>query len=165
MTVPPRVLAIDPSPRGFGYAVLEGRTRLVDWGLVHVRADKNAESLRRLAALARLYSPQTLVLEDCAAADCRRRARARALIIDMAAYADRAGLRVHALPWSTVRQAIGASHRASKEAIAATIASVFPEVRDRLPPHRKTWMSEDPRMSLFDAIALCLAAASVGSSP
>lgn len=34
-----RVLAIDPNSRGFGFAVLEGPDRLIDWGVVHVRAD------------------------------------------------------------------------------------------------------------------------------
>ena len=66
------------------------------------------------------------------------------------------------MPWSTVRQAIGGNDRVSKEAIASKVATLFPEVGDRLPPHRKPWMSEDPRMSLFDAVAFCLAAYSLG---
>ncbi len=28
-----RVLAIDPNSRGFGFAVLEGGARLIDWGI------------------------------------------------------------------------------------------------------------------------------------
>jgi hypothetical protein len=31
-----RVLAIDPTHRGFGYVILEGPERLIDWGTRHV---------------------------------------------------------------------------------------------------------------------------------
>jgi len=33
-----RVLAIDPSTRGFGFAVLEGPSRLIDWGVKETRS-------------------------------------------------------------------------------------------------------------------------------
>ena len=32
----------------------------------------------------------------------------------------------------------------------------FPELAPRLPPLRKPWMSEDPRMSIFEAAALLM---------
>ena len=31
-----RTLAVDPSPRGFGFAVLEGPTHLLDWGVAEL---------------------------------------------------------------------------------------------------------------------------------
>jgi len=40
-----RVLAIDPSTRGFGFAVLEGPDRLIDWGVKETKVDKNRRSL------------------------------------------------------------------------------------------------------------------------
>ena len=33
-----RILAIAPSTRGFGFAVLEGQDTLVDWGVVKCRS-------------------------------------------------------------------------------------------------------------------------------
>lgn len=33
---PGRILAIDPTPRGFAFAVLEGTELLVDWGVVRI---------------------------------------------------------------------------------------------------------------------------------
>jgi len=43
------------------------------------------------------------------------------------------------------------------EAIAMAIAKRFPELAPRLPRFRKPWMSEDYRMSIFDAVGLGLA--------
>ena len=40
------VLAIDPSTRGFGFAVLEGPNRLIDWGVKETKVDKNKRSLK-----------------------------------------------------------------------------------------------------------------------
>jgi Holliday junction resolvasome RuvABC endonuclease subunit len=154
-----RIIAVDPSPRGFGFAVIEGPRRLVDWGLVHVpkQKEKNMESIRRLADLVGLYSPHVLVVEDCGGPGCRRRPRVRTLIADMVTYGDVAGVEVRQITWRAVREATVGS-RANKEAVAQAVARMFPELADRLPPHRKIWMSEDPRMSLFDAVGLGLGA-------
>ena len=40
-----RILSIAPSTRGFGYAVLEGKDTLVDWGVKTVQGNKNVNSL------------------------------------------------------------------------------------------------------------------------
>ena len=41
----------------------------------------------------------------------------------------------------------------TKFEIATTIGKQFPELAPRVPPFRKPWMSEDYRMSIFDAVA------------
>ena len=159
MTPPPLVLAIDPSPRGFGYAVLEGTTRLVDWGLVHVAAArKNEQSLRRLRDLLALYQPQVVAMEDCASPRCRRRARARALIRDVAKVARSDGMEIVVITWEQIRRAVRVATDANKEATIVALSHFFPELGDRVPPHRKPWMSEDPRTSIFDAVAIAVAA-------
>ena len=45
----------------------------------------------------------------------------------------------------------------NKYEIAIAIAKRFPELAPRLPRLRKPWMSEDDRMSIFDAIGLAAA--------
>ncbi len=40
--------------------------------------------------------------------------------------------------------------------MARAIAEQFPELVPRVPPVRKPWMSEDYRMSMFDAVGLGL---------
>lgn len=160
MTPPPRVLAIDPSPPGFGYAVLEGDARLVDWGLAHVTgANKNAKSVGRCADLLRLYRPQVLAVEDCASQACRRRDRARVLIHEFTVVAQRLAVETTVVTWHQIRCALDVGPQANKEAIMARLARAFPELADRKPPHRRPWMSEDPRTSIFDAAGLAVVAA------
>ena len=57
-----RVLAIAPSSRGFGFAVMEGGDTLVDWGVRSVVGDKNADALKKAEAMFALYKPTVLVL-------------------------------------------------------------------------------------------------------
>jgi hypothetical protein len=45
----------------------------------------------------------------------------------------------------------------TREDIAAALASIFPELLRSLPPKRKPWKAEHPRMSIFDAVALGVA--------
>jgi len=44
----------------------------------------------------------------------------------------------------------------NKQEIAGAIAKRFPELAPRLPRFRKPWMSEDYRMSIFDAVGLAI---------
>jgi RNase H-fold protein (predicted Holliday junction resolvase) len=71
-TTQARVLAIDPTHRGFGYAVFEGPDLLVDWGERNIWGQKNAGSVEAVARLIERYQPDILVLEDPSSADCRR---------------------------------------------------------------------------------------------
>src|SRR3989442_1683627 len=84
MTLPPRsnirVLAIDPTTKGFGFAIFEGPERLIDWGVAYVGRDKKAGALLRVTALIRRYDPDVVVIEDHASRACRRRERARNLL-------------------------------------------------------------------------------------
>src|SRR5207249_4460129 len=86
-----RVLAVDPTSRGFGFAVLEGPGRLLDWGLVHTRTDKRARTIEGVADLLDRYRPEVLVLEE--AAGSRRAARIRALLRSVAELARRRKVR------------------------------------------------------------------------
>ena len=150
-----RVLAIDPSTPGFGFAVPERGNRLVDWGVKRVIGrNKNAASLAKVLALLRWYEPDVLVVEDCRAAGARRCARVRTLITDLQGLA--ANRQVPTVRVSPVRarEVCAGSRAATKEQIATALVTRFPELSPRLPPHRKPWMSEDARMSIFDAVAL-----------
>jgi hypothetical protein len=61
-------------------------------------------------------------------------------------------------PDEQLQQIYFADGRGTKHALAEIIAKRFPgELASRLPPKRKPWMSEDYRMSIFDAVALVLA--------
>ena len=74
------MLAIDPSTRGFGYAVIEGRESLIDWGVKETKTDKNKRSLKTIADLIEQYEPSILVLENYARKGSRRCRRVAQLI-------------------------------------------------------------------------------------
>jgi len=64
---------------------------------------------------------------------------------------------LNAIPSYWGRTSIWAgSDATTKQEIAIAIAERFPELAPRLPRFRKPWMSEDYRMSIFDAVALAL---------
>jgi hypothetical protein len=56
----------------------------------------------------------------------------------------------------TVQAVFSTSQDVTKYQIAETIVERFPELTPCQPPLRKPWMSEDSRMSIFDAAAFAL---------
>src|SRR5215831_8200238 len=151
-----RVLAIDPSTRGFGFAVLEGPSRLIDWGVKETKTDKKKRSLKLIAELMERYQPKVFVVEDYGGKGSRRCQRVGELIKDISKVALKRGIRVKSISRLKVKQAFAESGASNKQEIAMAIAGRFPELAPRLPRFRKPWMSEDYRMSIFDAVGLGL---------
>jgi Holliday junction resolvasome RuvABC endonuclease subunit len=152
----PRVLALDPSSRGFGFAVFEGPDALIDWGVKQVKGSKHRECLSRIERLMDHYQPEMVVVEDCASRHCRRCLRVRELIGDILALAAERRVRSRAVSRAAVRKAFSRTGASTKHQIATTIAETFPELALNLPPYRTPWMSEDARMAIFDAVAFAL---------
>jgi Holliday junction resolvasome RuvABC endonuclease subunit len=151
-----RALAIDPSTRGFGFAVLEGPERLVDWGVKETKVNKNVKSLKLIDDLIERYQPSVLIVEDYRGKGSRRCRRIQELINDISKLGSKKKIRVKSFSRVKVKQAFFESGAETKEDIALDIAKRFPELAPRLPRFRKPWMSEDYRMSIFDATALAL---------
>ena len=153
-----RILAVAPSTRGFGYAVLEGHDTLVDWGVKTVKGNKNIQSLAKVEELIAHYQPGILVLEDAAAKNSRRSPRIRKLgaqIIKLAATC-KTGVKIFSR--DQVMKTFILDSQGTKYALAEILVKRFPEeLGSRLPPKRKPWMSEDARMNIFDAVALVVA--------
>jgi len=152
----PRILAIAPSSKGFGFAVLEGVDTLADWGGRSVTGtDKNTQSLVKVKALIAHYRPEVLVLEDTTTQASKRAARIKRLSRQIVALAKRQKL--HALLFSQeqVRQAYFPEGQGTKHELATLIANRFPEeLGSRLPRKRRPWESEHAVMDIFDATAL-----------
>jgi hypothetical protein len=153
-----RVLAVDPNGWGFGYAVLEGQRRLVDWGLRRRGTNQgNAWSLTLLKDLVDRYQPDILVAEDCRAESSWRHARVRQLIRSMLRLAITRRAKPRTISRAAVRQAFSYAGVSNKDRLAALLAGEYPELAPRLPPPRRKWTSEDARMSIFGAVALARA--------
>jgi hypothetical protein len=147
------VLSIFPSTKGFGFAVFEGPTVLVDWGVKGVRGTaKNREGLRKIRELLDFYGPDVITMR----AGSRRANRIQALIEQTTGEARRRGIARSLYSRADVRTCFSKSDALTKREIALSIATQFPELEPRLPPIRKIWMSEDARMSIFDAVALAI---------
>lgn len=152
-----RVLAIDPTTRGFGFVVFEGIDHLLDWGVVHVkRQDKHEQCLARVAVLMDRYEPSVVVVEDPSPGASRRIARVRHLITAVIELATRRRARTCCLTRRAIRKHFLEVGVDTKGPIAGAIATRFPELTPHLPPKRKMWMSEDDRMAIFDAASLAL---------
>src|SRR5262245_10492483 len=155
-TSDPRVLAVDPSTRGFGFAILEGPDRLIDWGVKETKVDKKRRSLRFIAELIHRYQPSVIVVEDYTRKGSRRCGRVSELINDISKLAVKRKVKVRKVSRLKVKQALSESGASNKYEIAIAIAKRFPELAPRLPRFRKPWMSEDYRMSIFDALGFGL---------
>src|ERR1035437_3813753 len=150
----PRILAITPSTKGFGYAVLEGHKTLVDWGVRSVEGDKNAGSVKKVEEMIAHYNPQVMVLEDTGIKGSRRSARIQALTKRLIAVTERRTIKVALFSQKKIRRVFLGDDSRTKHALAEIIAERFPEeLGFRLPPKRRAWMSEDSRIDVFDAVA------------
>lgn len=151
-----RILAIDPTTKGFGFAVLEGPEFLVDWGTKETPDDKRAHCLKLVGGLIKRYGPDVIVTENPSDKDSRRCQRVQELIAAIIALARERACRTRSFTRADVHTAFSDVDKPNKHRIANAIAEQFPELAPRLPPFRKPWMSEDARMSIFDATALAL---------
>lgn len=158
MMVPSRkrdiVLAVHPSATGMGWTAFEGPLALHDWGLFTAKFDKNGKCLRKLERLMKRLEPQVLVLEVFDDGRRRRAWRVRTLCEAMVRLAAERGAHVEIYGRDEVADALGGVR--TREQIAAAVVRVVQDFGYRLPPHRRPWMSEDPRLALFSAAALAL---------
>jgi hypothetical protein len=148
-----RILSICPCSRGFGFAVMEEGTGLIDWGVKSAKGDKNQDCLRHIETMLDLYHPNIVVLED--ARSSRRTERVRKLTDQVKNLAKGQKVRVKLLSPTTVMERF--VHGGTRHDLAVLMALRFPEeLSQRLPPKRKPWQSEDGRLDMFKAVALGL---------
>ncbi len=150
-----RIIAIDLRSRGFGFAVFEGPTRLLDWGVRSFRQGVNAVKIPasdKFAGLLDELSPGAIVIQKDFFESKKKTGMRDALLKQ----AEGHRIPIRFLTRRAVRSAFVGSNR-NKYTIAAAIAKQVPELGPRLPGVRKIWKSEDYRMSIFDAAALGVA--------
>ena len=149
-----RVLGITPSARGFGFALMEGKSTLVNWGVKAAKGgDKNARSLSNATNLIDHYKPDVIAIE--AIGGSRRSPRVRELIDEIVTLAEDGNIKVKRFSRKQVNLGILRNEKGKKHALAEHLAARFPdELGFRLPPRRRLWTSEPYQMDIFDAVAL-----------
>ena len=152
---PKLVLAIYFQTKGFGFVLLQHWASPVDWGTPEiVGPDRATRHLKRIDALLRLHTPDVLILQDTSKTGTRRAPRIRALNRRTLKLAKRHGIPVRAYSREQVLDYFEDLGAATKHRIAENIAKRIPALSLYVPPPRKPWKSEDPRMGIFDAAAL-----------
>jgi hypothetical protein len=153
----PITLAFDTTSGGFAFAVFQGRETLLDWACSEV-SKKDPQAWRgRVNKLLTRYQPDLVVLAD--AQEPRRGQWAKRFTLDIASLSNENGIAVRHVSRHEVKERFAASGTTKYE-IAVAVTRVFPELASRLPRQRKPWMSEDKRMSIFDAVSFALVAIS-----
>lgn len=150
---PVLVLALYPTPRGLGYALMEGPRHLVDWGYAQIRWHRKAKTLQKLRSLIDLYQPKLLILEDTYHGAFRRSHRLKALILSLTESAVHWGVAVRHY---NLDHTLEVFRQRSKQARAKAIAEAFPELKSSIPPKRLAWEKEHPAMQVFEAATLAL---------
>ena len=146
-----RILAIAASTCGFGFAVMENES-LIEWGLTRIKDVKRSRG--KVEKLMSQYTPAMLVLPDLAK-PARPSRRIRALTKTLTDLARRRKIKVKLITGQEVKRTFSPDGKGTKRVVAEALARRYPEeLGPRLPRPRKPWMSEDPRMDLFAAVAL-----------
>lgn len=152
-----RLLSIDPTSKGFAFAVLEGPERLVDQGSMGVPKLDEVEYLNRIERLLKRFSPSGLVLEDPRGRGSRRGDRVVKLLRAVELLAWRYRVEVVRVSRGDVQGALGGSGK-TKHALALTVARWFTELEPLVPDPRRAWDSERERMNVFDAVSFAMTA-------
>ncbi|HYM60757.1 MAG TPA: hypothetical protein VEZ11_07680 [Thermoanaerobaculia bacterium] len=148
---PLRLLAIDLTAKGFGFALLDARLGLLDWGFSSLLASDDDLFLERVSARIERGRPTALVLENFAPIKGRETAlRRRDLAIALA------GERKIGLCQVSQKIVQGILGPGTKAEIARVLVQRFPELQHRMPRERTRWSTEDERMHIFDALALAV---------
>jgi Holliday junction resolvasome RuvABC endonuclease subunit len=151
------ILGISPSARGFGFAIFEAPGTLIDWGVKSVSGDKNAEAFAKVVDLISHYQPDSIAIEDTTLRKSRRTIRIKKLNEQIVSVAKTRGVNIALLSRQQIQQFFFVHGVGTKHALAELLAERFSEeLASRLPPKRRPWMSEDYRMGIFEAVALCI---------
>jgi len=152
------VLALYPSPQGIAFVLFEDSLSLVDWGLTEMKGQtKNEHCIQFVERIVDRYSPDVIVIQDTDQRGSRRDERVRALYRSFGTLASVKGIDVARYAKADVNKAFDAAGALRKQERAQLVAAMLPALSHRIPPLRKPWMSEHPRMPLFEAASLGIA--------
>ena len=151
----PRVMALHPSTRGFGWAAFEGPLSTCGWGLIYAkgaRSDRNVQCVSEADTLLAEHSPQTLVLE---AYEPPYQVHGRRIDLGRAltALALHRGIDVITYTKEEVQKAFATWGARTKYEIAEAVSRMLLP-GSKMPEKRKPWNGETFRMAAFAAAAL-----------
>ena len=151
------VLAAYATTRGFAFTLCEGPISPIEWGSKEYRgADRNARCVRAITRLIDRYHPDALVIENSHSSEWRRAERIGRLYQAIEEFTAKQAIAVFTYDRAHVRACFRNHGAYTKQERAELIAKQIPAFSYRAPPPRRLWMSEHPRMGLFEAAALSI---------
>jgi hypothetical protein len=156
MSFPNRLLALEVRTGRLGFAVFEGSTSLLDWGVRTFEKGKRTfePSVRdRLRVLFAFYSPVEIVLRAHTYHLKSHRKAYAAILKATRSEARNHSIKVSVLSARQIRASFAKRGEIFKHEIALTIVRQFPELSWKLPQRRRVYQSERAVMLVFDAAA------------
>jgi hypothetical protein len=156
MSFPDRIIALEIRASKFGFAVLEGPGKLLDWGVrsfTEKGEDLEPAVADRISTLLTFYKPVTVVARDRQHHDAIQQKRILTIFATAKQTTRDHSARFRILSAVHVRKRFAQDGRITKHEIARTLAERFEELSFRLPGRRKAYQSEAPAMLVFDALA------------
>jgi hypothetical protein len=156
MTARPRlVLAVYFQSPGFAFVLLQEQLNPIDWGSREITGpDRAKRCLKHVDSLLTLHTPDVLVLQDTSKRGTRRAPRIQNLNIRTLELGKRRGISVRTYSRVQVLEYFEEFGGTTKQSMAEIIAQRIPALSLYVPPPRKPWKSEDPRMGIFEAAGL-----------
>lgn len=148
------IFALDVRPRICGYAAFDGG-RLLDWGCL--RTNPQTAFIRALGRVGRVVHPDILLLRRLSGTSPRSRPTTRAVSRTASSFARSQGWTVEYISEAALQRFFRQSGYKTNEQIALALANTFPELKPKLPSHRRLWDPQDWRMPIFDAAGLVVA--------
>jgi hypothetical protein len=150
------LLALDIRAQRLGFALFDGPTKLLDWGIrvyggPSQRAGKAVEN--RISSLLDSHAPSTLVIRRIHVHSPTTAQQLARIIKTIRVEARRRSAGVHVLSATAVKKFFARSGLTTKHEIALTLAEWFEDIAWKLPQKKKTWQSERFNMVIFDAVA------------
>jgi hypothetical protein len=152
-----RVIAVALRSRRFAFAIFEGPYRLLDWGTVFYplnNAAQHAAAKKRIVSLLTMITPSVVVIRKARLLNSRKGSGARPILAAIKRAANSRSVPVRPMKPREISEVFQLFQATTKYEIASMLAESFPHLSWKLPPVRKIWESEHPRMALFDAVAL-----------
>lgn len=159
------VLAVHPTMRGFGWALLESPSSPLDWGMVSAKTGRSIRLAARFERLLTRYQPSVVVFEEFESGHAKRSEHVRFLCRNFIHLAHCHGAQTHVFSRAAVRGCFSTIGAKTRFEIAQAIAQRIDVFKRWLPRRRLTWMPQDERQGLFDAVALALTYFAVSTPP
>lgn len=150
------VLAVHPTPRGFGWVLFESPLAPVDWGIASAKSGRQTRITNRFERLLDRYEPAELLLEEFDRGTKKRASRIVFLCRAMVNLAQVRGVSVELYDRETIAACFAQIGAKTRYEIAQAVAQRIDVFKRRLPRKRTITTDWDIRQSLFDAAALAI---------